>query len=255
MRTTYIRTFMRALVFALTALLSLALPAAWAQSPLAPQSAEYKVFYGDIELGQARYILPPPDGNFYQYQFDSSLSLLVLSDMRHIRSEFTLEGNNLTPVRFMHQREGTGPTFNEQAAFLKNQGVVHSRYKDEKAKLPYEGELYDPMTVQLQLRLDLSAGKEHMLYRLVKDNEIDDYEFKLVGKEQLILASGSYDTVKLEVIRKSKKRQTFIWFAPSLAYLPVRLTHFEKGDKQLDIQLLSHQFSDTPPQLANSPAS
>jgi hypothetical protein len=39
--------------------------------------------------------------------------------------------------------------------------------------------------------------------------------------------------------------------APDLGYLPVRLTHFEKGSKQLDIKLLNYQFSE--PAQPNKP--
>lgn len=116
----------------------------WAQtSPLAPHTAEYQVNYGEINLGGARFMLLPPEGDFYQYKLDSDLSLLVLSDKRHIRSEFTYQDGQLTPLRFSHQRTGTGPNFNEQIAFAKEQGKIFSRYKDEKSKLDYSGTLYD----------------------------------------------------------------------------------------------------------------
>ncbi len=210
----------------------------WAQtSPLAPHTAEYQVNYGEINLGGARFMLLPPEGDFYQYKLDSDLSLLVLSDKRHIRSEFTYQDGQLTPLRFSHQRTGTGPNFNEQIAFAKEQGKIFSRYKDEKSKLDYSGTLYDALMVQLQFRLDLAAGKEPLAYELVKDNEIDDYRFKIVGKERMTLDSGVYNTVKLEVVRDSTKRQTFVWMAPDLGWLPMRLTHFESGSKQLDIKL------------------
>ena len=219
---------------------------AYAHTPLTPHTAEYQVNYGDIELGKARYQLPPSDNGVFNYRFDSALSLLLLSDIRHITSVFTQEGAELQPMRYLQEREGTGPDFREQSAFVKDQGVVHTRYKDEKGKLPYEGKLFDPLMVQLQFRLDLAAGKtDEMHYEMVKDNEIDEYDFRIVGNEKMTIDSGSYDTVKIEVVRDSKKRQTFFWMAPDLSYLPVRLTHFEKGDKQLDIKLLSYHFSDS----------
>lgn len=224
----------------------------WATSPLTPHTAEYQVNYGNIELGKARYKLPPSDNDQFTYQFDSALSLLMLTDVRQIRSEFSLVDGQLVPMRYSQQRDGTGPSFNEQSAFAKTQGVVHTRYKDEKGKLPYEGVLFDPLMVQLQFRLDLSAGKEPLHYKMVKDNEIDEYDFKIVGNERLTIESGSYETVKIEVIRSSKKRQTFFWMAPDLSYLPVRLTHFEKGDKQLDIKLLNYHFYDTETTMPDS---
>ena len=224
----------------------------WATSPLTPHIAEYQVNYGNIELGKARYKLPPSDNDQFTYQFDSALSLLMLTDVRQIRSEFSLVDGQLVPMRYSQQRDGTGPSFNEQSAFAKAQGVVHTRYKDEKGKLPYEGVLFDPLMVQLQFRLDLSAGKEPLHYKMVKDNEIDEYDFKIVGNERLNIESGSYETVKIEVVRSSAKRQTFFWMAPDLSYLPVRLTHFEKGDKQLDIKLLNYHFYNTETAMPDS---
>ncbi|MFT5789920.1 MAG: hypothetical protein ACI8SJ_002042 [Shewanella sp.] len=211
-------------------------------TPLTPHTAEYQVNYGSIELGRARYILSAPDGGVFQYRFDSDVSLLMLSDQRHIRSEFTLQDNQLVPMRYSVERTGTGPDFREQIAFAKRQNVVHSRYKDERAKFPYDAELFDALMVQLQFRLDMAANKEELHYTMVKEGEIDDYAFKIVGKERVNIDSGSYQTLKFEVKRDSTKRQTFFWMSPELSYLPIRLTHFEKGSKQLDIKLLSYKF-------------
>lgn len=211
-------------------------------TPLTPHTAEYQVNYGSIELGRARYILAAPEGDQFRYRFDSDVSLLMLSDQRHIRSEFTLDDNQLIPMRYSVERTGTGPNFREQIAFAKGQNVVHSRYKDERAKFPYDEQLFDPLMVQLQFRLDMAANKEELHYTMVKEGEIDDYGFKIVGKERVNIESGSYQTIKFEVKRDSTKRQTFFWMAPELSYLPIRLTHFEKGSKQLDITLLNYKY-------------
>jgi hypothetical protein len=43
----------------------------------------------------------------------------------------------------------------------------------------------------------------------------------------------------VKLIRDSKKRETFAWFAPSLNYTLVRLQQFKEGDEQGDIKLKS----------------
>ncbi len=212
-------------------------------TPLTPQTAEYQVYYGSIELGKARYQLSPKQGDIYQYRFDSDVSLLVLWDKRHILSEFTAKNGHLLPIRYTHDREGTGSDYQDQTVFLSDKQEIFSRYKDKKTKLPYKEPIYDPLMAQLQFRLDISKGAKNLEYKMVKEGKIDDYKFKVIGREQIKVISGIYDTVKIEVVRDNKKRQTFFWMAPSLAYLPIRLSHFEKGSKQLDIQLLNYQFS------------
>ncbi|MDO6620210.1 MULTISPECIES: DUF3108 domain-containing protein [unclassified Shewanella] len=224
---------------------------------LTPHSAEYRVFYGSIELGKARYQLPESDNGYYNYRFDSDISLLMLSDVRNLNSEFKLEDGKVKPIRYMSKRSGTGSDYTEQTAFAAGQGVIHTIYKDEREKLPFAEDIYDPLVSQLIFRMDMYRQPELLKYKMVKEKEFDDYEFKIVGKEQVILDSGTYQTVKIEVVRKSKKRQTFFWMAPELNYLPVRLSHFSKGSKQLDIQLDNYQIqqaieSDTAVTKANA---
>ena len=218
-----------------------------AQSPLTPQTAEYQVNYGSIELGTAKYNLSPVnEAGIYQYHFNSNLSLLLLSDERNITSEFKLDENNnnqLLPLRYKQDRKGTGSDYMEQTAFARQQGKIYTRYKNQRNDFDYGKEIFDPLVIQLQLRLDLADHRETLEYSMIKSNKLDTYKFKIMGKEKIQLPSGSYDTIKLEVIRKSKKRQTFFWLAPDLSYLPVRLAHYKKGSKQLDIKLLNYQFS------------
>ncbi|WP_229785822.1 DUF3108 domain-containing protein [Shewanella litoralis] len=214
-------------------------------APLTAHTAKYTVYYGSIELGEANYRLPATDSGYYVYEFDSDVSLLMLSDERHLKSEFTLENGKLVPFRYTHERTGTGSDYTEQTAFAKAQAFIHTIYKQEALKLPYEENIFDPLMVQLQFRMDLAANTRPLDYKMVKEKEVDDYQFRVLGKETLTLNSGTYDTVKVEVIReakKAKKRQTYFWMAPDLAYLPVRLSHFSKGSKQLDIQLASYHF-------------
>ncbi len=211
-------------------------------SPLTPQMAEYKVYYDNIELGKARYKLQG-DNKHFTYTFESALALLVLSDNREVTSEFSVKNNIIQPLRYFHARKGTGHDYQEQLVFLGKQKKIYSRYKGKKKEFDYNQRFYDSLSVQMQLRLDVAAKKPQLKYELIKGNKKDDYAFKIDGKEQILVAGKTYQTIKLEVVRKSKKRQTYIWLAPEIAYLPVKLTHFKKGNKQLEILISSYSFT------------
>ena len=220
-------------------------------SPLTPQRAEYKVYYGDIELGKARYHLENTDKKQYRYTFESALALLVLSDNREVSSEFSVENNVIKPLRYFHDRKGTGRDYQEQLVFLEQQKKIYSRYKGNKKEFEYKNNFYDSLSIQLQLRLDVANHKNAYQYELIKSNKKDDYTFKNDGEEVIEVNGIKYDTVKLEVVRKNKKRQTYIWIAPKLAYLPVKLSHLKKGKLQLEIYISSYSFigSDKLPEL------
>jgi len=57
----------------------------------------------------------------------------------------------------------------------------------------------------------------------------------------LSLPYGNLKTVKVKLIRDSKKRETFAWFAPSLNYTLVRLQQFKEGEEQGDIKLKAYE--------------
>ncbi|MGZ9898397.1 DUF3108 domain-containing protein [Shewanella gaetbuli] len=220
-----------------------------ALSPLTPHTATYKAFYGSFELGEAKYQLPATDTGYYTYFFESEVGLLMLSDERKLQSDFTLEDGKLVPFRYVHERTGTGRDYTESTAFAKSQNFIHTIYKQDALKLDYQEQVFDPLMVQLQFRMDVINNQRPLNYRMVKEKEIDEYDFKIIGFETISVAGGTFDTVKFEVVRSSKKRQTYFWMAPELAYLPVRLSHFSKGSKQLDIQLSAFHFDQQLPSI------
>ncbi|MCW3172041.1 DUF3108 domain-containing protein [Shewanella subflava] len=218
-------------------------------APLTPQTAHYKAYYGSFELGDAKFTLPKTDSGYYNYFFESEVGLLMLSDERKLQSDFTLENGKLVPFRYVHERTGTGSEYTEQTAFARSQNFIHTIYKLDALKLDYQETIFDPLMVQLQFRMDVINNKRPLNYKMVKEKEVDEYDFKIIGNETITVAGGTFDTVKFEVVRNSTKRQTFFWMAPKLAYLPIRLSHFSKGSKQLDIQLADYTFDNPLPDI------
>jgi hypothetical protein len=65
----------------------------------------------------------------------------------------------------------------------------------------------------------------------------------VVGEETLELPAGTFDTVKITKLRSNKKRETYIWCAPALNYLPVRIWQREKDDAEYLSELESFSES------------
>jgi hypothetical protein len=55
--------------------------------------------------------------------------------------------------------------------------------------------------------------------------------------------AGTFETVKITKVRKNKNRETFIWCAPALNYLPVRIWQREKDDIEYESELA--EFSES----------
>jgi hypothetical protein len=65
----------------------------------------------------------------------------------------------------------------------------------------------------------------------------------VVGKETLELPAGTFETVKILRLRENKKRETLVWCAPALNYLPVRIWQREKDDVEYESEL--EEFSES----------
>ncbi len=99
---------------------------------------------------------------------------------------------------------------------------------------------FDNQIYRLDLGKQLADGKTSLTYDFVNyRGELRQYGVDVIAKETLSLPYGKIDAVKVKLIRDSKKRETYAWFAPSLNYALVRLQQFKEGDEQGDIKLKS----------------
>lgn len=77
---------------------------------------------------------------------------------------------------------------------------------------------------------DLAEQKKSFTYRIADGGKLKDYDIRVIETETVTTPLGKIEAIKLIRYRKDKnKRQTTLWCAPSLNYLPVKLEHTEKG--------------------------
>ncbi len=78
-----------------------------------------------------------------------------------------------------------------------------------------------------------------MSYQVVDGDEIETYDFRVLGEEQVSTKAGQVDAIKVERVRDptQSKRQTILWFATEWDYLLVRLHQVEKDGKEYQIML------------------
>ncbi|MER2492062.1 DUF3108 domain-containing protein [Catenovulum sediminis] len=210
---------------------------------LTPFNAKYKVSKGRLNLGTAKRQLSQIGENRYTFSYFSDLSLLILSDHRRETSELTIQNNLVTPIRYLFKREGTGSDKSTTLEFTKN-AVIDS--ENEKTLDIADGiHWFDEVSYQLQLKLDLAAGKTEMSYYLVNHKKRDKlYVFKVVAEEVLEVPAGKINTVKLQRIREDDSdRLTEFWLAPDLGYLLVRIRQERGGSEVADAQLEKFVFT------------
>jgi hypothetical protein len=112
--------------------------------------------------------------------------------------------------------------------------------RNDAVKIPLNTGVLDKSTYQLALQHDVAAGKKSMSYQVVDGDEVDTYDFRVLGSEKVDTKAGQIDAIKVERVRDptQSKRITVMWFAKDWDYLLVRLQQVENDGKEYNIMLL-----------------
>ena len=215
-----------------------------ASAIITPFEATYAVYYGSLKLGEVRYRFKKHSQDIYQFDFDSQLRMLLLTDQRSVISHFKHQEKTLVPIYFTHQRSGTGKEYSEEIYFRQDSNTIDSQYKNRFKKTSYSASIYDPLSVQLQMRMDLLNNITELEYDIMLKNKVDEFRFRYHGSETLAFEeAGTFKTLKFEFVSDKRDKTTWLWFAESMEYLPLRIMYTEKGKNKgkVNMHLLRYQ--------------
>lgn len=223
----------RALLLALSLL---AIPAVQA-ADLQPFTASYTADWKQLPMsGSAeRSLTKNSDGN-WTLNFKASMMIASLTET----STFKVENNSLLPLTYTFERGGLGKAKKVNLDFDWATKMVTGTENKDPVKLPLISGMLDKSTYQLALQRDVAAGKKSMSYQVVEGEDVDTYDFRVLGPEKVETKAGSIDAIKVERVRDptKNKRTTVMWFAPKWDSLLVRLQQVETDGKEYNIMLL-----------------
>lgn len=227
-------------------LLTLAVLALPAQAlELKPFSASYTADWKQVPVsGTAERSLEKLDGDRWQLDFEASMLVASFNE----RSQFTVEGETLLPQSYRLKRSGLGKGKSIKQTFDWANRQVVGEDRGKPVKLPLNRGLLDKSTYQVALQQDVAAGKQSMSYQVVDGDEIETYDFRVLGEEAVSTQAGQVDAIKVERVRDptQTKRQTILWFAKDWDHLLVRLHQIEKDGKEYQIMLQSGSVGGKP---------
>ncbi len=218
----------------LLALAVLALPAH--ALDLKPFSATYTADWKQVPVsGTAKRSLEKLDDGNWRLDFEASMLVASLNE----RSTFSLEGETFLPHSYRLKRSGLGKGKAIKHNFDWEAKEVVGEDRGDPVKLPLNRGLMDKSTYQVALQHAVAAGEKSMSYQVVDGDEIETYDFRVLGQEQVSTKAGQVDAIKVERVRDptQSKRQTILWFATDWDYLLVRLHQIEKDGKEYQIML------------------
>jgi hypothetical protein len=221
----------RALLFAI-ALFSLPALA----SELKPFSASYTADWKQLPVsGTAQRSLQALDNDRWQLNFEASMLVAGLSE----QSTFRLDNNAFMPLTYRFERSGLGKGKKIEHDFDWAGKKVTGSDRGDPVSFPLNRGLQAKSTYQLVLQYDVAAGKKSMSYQVIDGDEIETYDFRVLGEEVVRTKAGQIDAIKVERVRDptQSSRKTILWFAKDWDFLLVRLHQVETDGKEYQIML------------------
>ena len=205
---------------------------------LKPFSASYTADWKQVPIsGTAERRLSALEGGRWQLDFEASMLVASLSES----STFRLEKNTIVPLTYRFERSGLGKGKQIEHDFDWSAKQVIGTDRGDAVRLPLNRGMLDKSTYQLVLQQDVAAGKKSMSYQVVDGDEVETYDFRVLGEDVVRTKAGLIDAYKVERVRDptQSSRKTILWFAKDWGNLLVRLHQVETDGKEYQIMLKS----------------
>ncbi len=212
---------------------SMTIPTLASAKTIQPSSAEYSFKVEDKYNGTATRTLKK-SGDTWNYDVKARVAGIASASQS---STFVINGNNVTPSKASttYKLLGVGRTHN--LSFNSAGKKVSSTYKGKTTTSNMTQQAFDDLSLEVQIRQDLLNGKFSGNYYMAKKDSVEKTPFKKSGTTKITVPAGTFDTVRVDRIHDDNSRSTSFWLAPSLEYLPVKVSQVNDG-KKMDLELI-----------------
>lgn len=173
------------------------------------------------------------NGNNYTYSVKASAAGIANVNQS---SHFSLSGGKILPSNSSMSVKVLGVGTTHNISFNNSAKTATSTYKGKTSTYKMTAQAYDDLSLESQIRQELINGRFSGSYYLVKKSGIENTKFKKSGSSKLTVAAGTYDVIRIDRIHHDTNRATSFWVAPSLNYLPIKVSQTSDG-KTISMEL------------------
>ncbi|XOZ34723.1 DUF3108 domain-containing protein [Halomonadaceae bacterium KBTZ08] len=207
---------------------------------LYPMSSTYgaQLERGITISGEATRSLKPAEGEGWIYRFDVDS---FVADVRE-SSRFLFQDQTVISDEYRYSLEGFFLSNRyRKLDFNWDDNTLVDLENDRRIDISDKPGVQDQLGAQLQLWVDLRAGRKTMEYVIPDEGGFKDYRFRIRGEETLKTREfGDVKTVVVERVREEDSpRTTLMWFAPQWDHLLVRLEQTNDEGEDFEIYLKS----------------
>ncbi len=211
-----------------------------AAGPIEAFQARYSIHYGKLPIGESERSLARAANGDYLYTTrtrSTGLAEALIRDRISEQSRFRYVRGRPQALEYRYERVGGKRDRAIHVQFDWRRKLARGVQDGRPWQVALQPGVHDALLYQLAASLDLQRGQRTLSYRVADEGELKPYELAIEGEEVLDTPLGRLATVKLR--RLDDERDTTLWMARDLAYLPVRIEHVETDGKRFSARIQS----------------
>ena len=162
------------------------------------------------------------DSGVYELRTHTSNFFASLTEL----SRFDQQDGQIRPLEHQFNRNIFGSKRKELTTFNWDEGEAIWTGKEKTRSDQIQPGVFDRALYQLQISQDLENGQDKLSYQLFDRGRSKSYAFHVVGEDTLKTGVGDIEAIKVARVKNEPDdADTEIWFAPSLDYQIVKLSH------------------------------
>lgn len=206
-------------------------------------SAVYQVEYKGKDLGTSEFKVTY-DAASDTYEFTSRTmvkGLLKLASPNPVieRSHFRVVAGRIRPIEFWYEDGSRKGEDNRHVEFDWERRIAIVSGEGARREVALEDRSLDRGSIQVALMRDMIVSQHPGDYRLAGEDASQGYVFTDNGEATTATGIGMLATVSFTQQREGSSRSTWLWFAPSLSFLPARIEQRKEGETQTAFKLAS----------------
>ena len=203
---------------------------------MSPFQASYDFSYNGKNLGSATRVLTQT-GNQWKYSFTAKAGGIASASEV---SQFSFNQGKITSQNFTRTSKILVHNNTLNIKFNPNSKTIQTKKDDKARSFAWQSGVLDELNAELQVREDLKKAALKGSYLIADAKEVEARRFVKAGTEKVKTDYGSFDTVKVIIQHQKPNRSTTFWLAPTLDYLPVKVSH-QDGSTSYGLNLKSYQ--------------
>lgn len=209
---------------------------------VATYTATYRAEYKGKEAGTAEFAVRYlADGDVYEFSSSvlaKGLLKLARPNPAVERSHFRVTADGLEPLEFWYEDGSRSGEDNFHIVFDWERRIATVSSEAGRREIALPERALDRGSLQVALMRDLAASGTPRTYRMADEDSVAEYEYTDNGTATVQTGLGPITARILTQKRAGSSRETWLWVAPELKFLPVRIEQRRDGEVQTAFALV-----------------